>query len=115
MRILVCGSRDWTDEKSIRSVLEKYTDVTLITGGCRGADQLAFKIGKDLGFQNVVFEAEWGSYGRSAGPIRNRRMLDEGRPDLVIAFHEDLVRSKGTKNMVSIAKAKNVPVICYKS
>lgn len=90
MRILVCGSRDWTDEKAIRTELEKYTEhrIILITGGCRGADTIASKIGTKLGFTNLgrvatdraelvdpagdrgpilVFEADWGSFGRSVG------------------------------------------------
>jgi hypothetical protein len=31
-------------------------------------------------------------------------MLTEGRPDTVVAFHNCISQSKGTKNMIMIAK-----------
>ena len=40
-------------------------------------------------------------------------MLDEGKPDLVIAFHNDLPKSKGTKDMVKRAQKADVPVLLY--
>lgn len=44
--------------------------------------------------------------GKAAGPIRNQRMLDEGKPDLVVAFPG----GRGTADMVRRAKAAGVPV-----
>lgn len=41
---------------------------------------------------------------------RNKEMLEKGKPDLVVAFHENLEKSKGTKNMIMQAKAKGVPI-----
>ena len=109
-RILVCGDRNWTDEKAIEDVLEEYpnlqspTDITIIHGGCRGADQIAGKIAKKYGMKIEVFYAEWDKSGLRAGPLRNSKMLKDGRPDLVIAFHKNLDESKGTKDMVNKAK-----------
>jgi hypothetical protein len=59
----------------------------------------------------VVFPAEWKKYGNAAGPIRNARMLNEGVPDVVIAFHENIHKSKGTKNMMDQACLHGVDVI----
>lgn len=68
MRILVCG---WTDSDMIREKLEEYDSKSvIITGGCRGADKLADRIGKQLRMKTEVFEADWKTYGLSAGPIR---------------------------------------------
>ena len=53
------------------------------------------------------FDADWQKYGRAAGPIRNKQMLDEGSPDLVIAF----AGGRGTENMVKQSEAKKVPVV----
>jgi hypothetical protein len=62
----------------------------------------------------LAFPAQWDTYGRAAGPIRNRQMLNEGRPDEVIAFHEHIDESKGTANMVKIAKAAGIPTTIYR-
>lgn len=58
-----------------------------------------------------TYPADWKTYGRAAGPIRNRQMLTCGQPDLVLAFHDALEISKGTANMVKIARKAGVPVV----
>jgi hypothetical protein len=50
------------------------------------------------------YKAKWDKYGKSAGPIRNKKMLDEGKPDLVFAFPG----GPGTNNMIKQAKEKNI-------
>ena len=111
MLILVCGDRNWNDAIPINNALLQYdakVDI-IIHGGARGADSIAGYVAKQLGFQVRVFPANWDLYGRAAGPIRNRQMLNE-KPDLVLAFHSDIERSKGTKNMVMIARKAGVRV-----
>jgi len=110
-RILVCGSRDWNNFELIRGRLEKFPkDSIVIHGGCRGADIISGMIAKDLGMEVLCFPAEWEKHGRSAGPKRNRRMLEEGVPSLVLAFHNDVASSKGTADMIKRARSKGVPV-----
>lgn len=110
MKVIVCGSREWTDRGSIEAVLSKLeADTIVLHGGCRGADALAGEVAEGLGFTVIEFPALWATEGKSAGPRRNVRMLGQ-RPDRVIAFHEDLDKSKGTKHMVSIARQAGVPV-----
>jgi hypothetical protein len=103
MRVLVCGGRDFHDIALLTRVLDAlhgwYGFTLLIHGKERGADQLAGRWGRRLlGERNVYgFDADWDLYGRSAGPRRNQRMLDEGQPALVVAFPggagtRDLVR-----------------------
>lgn len=63
--------------------------------------------------EHESYPADWGKYGRAAGPIRNKQMLDEGEPDLVVAFSEIRTTgllSTGTQNMVDLAKKAGVPV-----
>lgn len=114
-RILVCGDRNWSDSDKIKTVLTEFpsNDSVVIHGGCRGADTIAGNVAKEYGMNVVVFQAEWGKYGRGAGPIRNKKMLDEGKPDIVIAFHSDISSSKGTKNMIEQARKKGVEVVLY--
>lgn len=110
MRILVTGSRNFADTKLMREVLSSIqnSNVTLIHGGCRGADKIAEEIGEELGFQIEEHLAEWNKYGKSAGPIRNAEMLNS-RIDLVLAFPVE--KSKGTKDCISKALQKNIPVL----
>jgi len=111
MRILVCGDRRWTDYGMIwKELVERLPIELVIHGGARGADALAGRAARELGIPVSEFPAEWSRYGRAAGPIRNRRMLDEGKPDLVLAFHNDINRSLGTRNMVRQAVEAGVPV-----
>lgn len=112
MRVLVCGDRNWLYEAPIRRELRKLPKGSvIIEGEARGADQLGAKIAEELGFEVERYPAQWDRYPRgAAGPIRNRQMLVEGKPDLVLAFHEDITCSKGTKNMVTQATKAGVSV-----
>ncbi len=108
-RILVCGGREWPLTEPIRRILKQYPRGTvLIHGACRGADLMAAEVGKELGFVIESFPAHWSRYGRGAGPIRNTLMLNEGMPDKVYAFHEDITKSVGTKHMIKITKAAGI-------
>ncbi len=116
MRILVCGSRDWQDREFMENTLKKYfepNNITVITGGARGADSIAFEFANRRGLETKLFHARWKKFGKFAGPERNTRMLVEGKPDLVIAFHTDIARSRGTLNMVGQANEAGVPVHIY--
>jgi hypothetical protein len=113
MKVLACGDRYWTDKELIRSWLSKLQDFrfdVLIEGEARGADSIARDEGYQMGYEVNPFPADWTRYGRSAGPIRNRAMLDM-HPDLVMAFHDDLSKSKGTADTVREAVKRKIPVI----
>ena len=110
MRIIVCGSRHWTNVERIRRILAALpSDTVIVHGACQGADMIADTVAKQLGMETEPYPADWGRYGRSAGPIRNKQMLDAGT-GMVIAFHNGLMQSKGTKNMVKMARDANVHV-----
>ena len=66
---------------------------------------------KDRGVPFDVYMADWKRLGRKAGPIRNQRMLVEGKPDLVVAFPG----GKGTAGMVTLARNASVEVIVVDS
>jgi hypothetical protein len=110
MRVLVCGGRDFNDALTLGSWLggiHKQHGITLlIEGGARGADFMARKFAEWQGIPVKTFAADWDQYGKGAGPIRNRQMLVEGMPDLVVAFKG----GAGTANMVKQAKAAGVRV-----
>ena len=108
MKILICGDRNWTDRKFIKRIIEQFHPTEIIEGEARGADSIARDVGEELGIIVHKYPANWKLYGKAAGSIRNKQMLDEGKPDLVMAFHNDLTNSKGTKNMLEISRKANV-------
>lgn len=94
MRILVCGGRDFDDWGKLYDNLDDYLspDLIIIQGGAKGADFLARVWAKHMGVEWHEYPADWMSHGKAAGHIRNKQMLDEGNPDLVIAFPVDEVQ-----------------------
>lgn len=108
MRILICGSRNWTDKARIRAIIQllvqTYTNVIIIAGECIGVDLMTKSIALEMNLTYHGYPANWNAHGKAAGPIRNRQMLEEGKPDMIVAFSDDIANSKGTKNMLSISK-----------
>lgn len=82
----------------------------VIHGGCRGADNLGGWAARRQIIPVRVFRAEWERKGRAAGSLRNQCMLDEGRLDIVLAFHDDIASSLGTADMVRRTLAAGVQV-----
>lgn len=115
MKVIICGDRNATFNscgKQVREFIYALPPSTIIIhGGCRGVDQIAGKYALERGLECKVYPAKWNEYGKGAGPIRNKLMLDQN-PDMVIAFHPDINSSKGSKNMLNIAKAKGVETKC---
>ena len=83
----------------------------VIEGEAPGADTIARWWAVRRGISIDAYPAKWDEYGKAAGPIRNKQMLVEGKPDLVVAFTPDLSTSRGTKNMVEQARLKSIPVL----
>lgn len=111
MRVLVCGGRDFTDKLFLYSRLDSLhahigIDV-LIEGNAKGVDRIAGYWARRRGIENQKFPADWKKYGNAAGPIRNKQMLIEGKPDLVVAFRG----GKGTTDMVKIANKAGVEIM----
>lgn len=110
MRVLVCGGRDYRNHAYVFGVLDEMHAATPITciiqGGARGADLHAYLWARERQIPNEQYDADWESDGLAAGPIRNARMLRDGKPDLVVAFPG----GRGTADMVRQARAAGVSV-----
>lgn len=129
MFVIVCGDRNWTDVERIESVLEELhedvNELAVIEGGAKGADRAAWQWAarnRKNGVGWIHCPANWETYGRAAGPRRNQEMLDyllqarqQGHAIEVLAFHDDLENSRGTKDMVSRARRAGVTVVVYAS
>ena len=105
--IAVIGSRTFADYDLLEETLVHYQISKLISGGAKGADSLAERYATNHCIELVVFKPDWKKYGRGAGPIRNRDIVDAA--DLVIAFWDG--KSKGTKSALDYAQQKNKQVI----
>jgi hypothetical protein len=115
VRVLVCGDRGWSDRGMVYAVLRVYPPGTVvIEGEARGADTCGRLAAQDCGFIVERYPARWSTYGRAAGPIRNQQMLDEGKPDVVEAFHDHIRSSKGIRDMVQRAEKAGIPVRIHK-
>jgi len=108
--VLVCGGRNFNDAMTLGSWLggihKKQGIDVLIEGGAPGADFMAREFARWAGIPVETYPADW-SLGKAAGPIRNLQMLEEGRPDLVVAFEG----GAGTRNMVKQARRAGIEVI----
>jgi hypothetical protein len=115
MRVLVCGTRTFSDKKVIRDVLRRLPEESVvIEGRAKGADSIAAKVAGERGLEVLEFPADWDKKGRAAGIIRNQQMLDKGDPDVIYAFYMDLRdrdTSIGTKDMVRRGLKADVRVV----
>jgi hypothetical protein len=110
-RVLVTGSRSWTDTQAITRALDdlhaQHTDrLRIIHGACpRGADAIAHAWADAHGVPVEAHPAHW-STGRSAGPARNAAMVAT-RPDLCLAYIAD--HSRGATDTAARAEQAGIP------
>ncbi len=111
MRILVTGSRDWTDREAVWSALNEHATpgATVVHGDCpTGADHLAKQwCSTQPDIVESPHPANWKEHGRAAGPIRNQQMVNLGA-DLCLAF--PLGASRGTRDCMRRAEGAGIPL-----
>jgi hypothetical protein len=122
--ILVCGGRKFNDWSLFSSTLDKICldkgwitepdeygnwlpNVTIVHGGAKGADTLATDWAVINWCYLTVYPADWKTHGKAAGPVRNQKMLEQEKIDLVVAFPG----GRGTADMVRRAKQAGIEVI----
>lgn len=110
MRILICGGRDWKDYDTLSATLDEVHSqrhfTSVIHGNALGADYLGGVWARHNKIPVLAYPAEWNKFGTKAGPVRNQRMIDEGHPDLCIAFPGGI----GTNDMVRRCKKSGIEV-----
>ena len=117
--------RDWY-QRNFPSSMDK--EFVVIEGEAPGVDTIARQCAERLDLSVEPYPARWAEHdyeGHSgvtcyhkpdptrcpaAGPRRNQQMLDEGRPDVVVCFHDNIEASRGTKDMLTRAKDAGIPV-----
>lgn len=122
VNVLLTGGRDYTDKDFFDGVMTYtrnrwFMPICMIIGYDpekkypTGLDQLAYQSAIDWGVEHKLFPYHY-HLGKAGGSSRNQQMLDEGKPDIVLAFPTP--NSRGTWDMVRRAKLANVPVEIFK-
>jgi len=80
--IVAAGGRDlvWPQERIASTLLQRSGGRPvhlLLHGGARGADRAIGRAAHQLGWRVQALAADWRRYGRAAGPIRNRLLLEQ--------------------------------------
>lgn len=111
-RIIIAGTRDFDDYNLLKEKVSKIIEekrkthqIVIVSGKARGADRLGERFANENGFNIDEFPADWDHYGKRAGYLRNKDMAEHS--NALIAFWDG--KSPGTKNMIDLAKQKNLP------
>lgn len=119
IRIIIAGSRKFNDYSKMLNKLDELgthllatmDDIEIVSGHASGADTLGERFAKAYHYPLKIFPAEWDKYGKAAGPIRNEQMAKyaaEADRGMLIAF--PIGESRGTKNMIKLAKQYGLEV-----
>lgn len=110
LKVIVAGSRHFTDYTAVKSALDYYLsnqkEVEIVSGCAQGADSLGEQYARENGLPVKRFPADWETYGRAAGPIRNKQMAEYA--DALVLFWNG--SSPGSKNMLENAKKMNIKI-----
>ena len=104
--VVIGGYRNFEKYEIFKSFVDSclveldLKEITIHSGHCKGVDLMGEQYAKEKGLLLEVYPAEWKKYGKAAGPIRNKQMVEKA--DIVIAFVCE--RAKGTKNLIAQAK-----------
>ncbi len=105
--VVIAGCRTYSNYEEAKdfiiSCLIEYKtidQITILSGGCQGADLLGERFAKENSFPIKRYLPDWKKYGKAAGPIRNKQMVDVCHK--VICFWDG--KSKGTESLIKYAK-----------
>lgn len=108
MKTIIAGSRIITDQSIVNKAIvdSKFNIIEVVLGGARGVDDCGLQYARENNLKFKIFVADWASYGKAAGPIRNRQMAEYAE-QLILVW--DGI-SKGSKNMKEEMNKLNKPI-----
>lgn len=139
MRVLVFGSRTWSDRdriyRDLDALASEHGRLTVIAGAARGADRYAAGWAVQSGGHDTeLFAADWatcgaecppghqrlngrgGYYCPTAGLRRNQQMIDEGKPDRALGYvTPSLSESRGSADMHRRLMAAGIETVLYEA
>ena len=114
-RVVIAGCRDYNNYDEAKSYIDfclsnirKENNIVIVSGCASGANALGERYAKENGFKVEKYPADWKTYGKSAGPMRNKQMAEVC--DYVICFWDG--KSRGTKSIKAYAKELKKPDTC---
>lgn len=127
IKIIIAGSRKFSDFTTMTNIIDHILNlyvyrrgfyengIEIICGMAKGADLLGKQYAEQNGYDVKCFPANWDLYGKSAGFIRNKQMAEyassiQGYGALIVFWDGS---SKGTKNMIELAKEYNLKTFVY--
>ena len=109
-RVVVAGCRDYNNYEEASEYIDycladivNDNEIIILSGRASGADRLGEMYAREKGYKIEYYPADWETYGRSAGPIRNEQMARVC--DMVICCWDG--KSRGTKSMISYTNKYN--------
>jgi len=112
-RVVIAGCRNYNNYYEAKeyidfclSNIQKENNIVILSGCASGADAIGEKYAKEKGYKVEKHPADWDTYGKKAGPMRNRQMAENC--DYVICFWDG--KSKGTRSMIEFAKSCKKPI-----
>ena len=118
--VAILGSRNFFDSDflaiQIRKALKKWkldlSDIEcIVSGGARGVDTMAEEFAIENGIPFKEFAPQWDYYGKAAGPIRNRAIMECVTHVLALP---SCIYSIGTKSAIKMArKYKRKVIVVY--
>jgi hypothetical protein len=115
VRTIIAGGRDIQDPQLVESAMQwaayyvGITPTTVVSGGCRGVDQLGEAWARQRGIRVERYPADWNRYKKKAGPIRNGVMA-ENSAALVALWNG---KSRGTEDMIRKAYSHGLRVFIF--
>ena len=113
IRVCIAGTRTFNDYSLLKAIITNaFFDISrlhIISGHAKGADELGELYAKEMNLRLEVYPADWTTYGKGAGAIRNAKMASIS--DCLVAFWDG--ESRGTKNMINNMKRLGKPVLIY--
>ena len=101
MICIFTGGRDYNNRQKVKEVIDALRPDYVHVGDCKtGLDRFVKEYVMHIGLPHRVHEAEWDEHGKAAGPIRNRKMLEDAAPEAIVVAFDG---SKGTRNCMKTA------------
>lgn len=104
--LAVTGGRNFSNKKLVYNTLNEYKskDMMLVLGDATGVDALARQWAIENKIPFVVHYANWGKYGKAAGPLRNKEMISQA--NMLLSFPG----SRGTVDCTRQAEIAGIPI-----
>lgn len=133
VRVIIAGSRLFDDFRYLESkchtvfhslskenilsghIKEDISNMEIISGTAKGADKLGEIFAVKHNIKIKRFPADWNTYGKRAGYIRNEQMakyaISDDNYGVLIAFWDG--ESRGTKHMINLANKHGLKVYVF--